>query len=83
MNEPDVAQRGPYLLELPPGDYLWCACGRSRTQPFCDGSHQGTDFTPMRFTIYPRRKRETVWLCGCKHSKDKPFCDGSHNRLPE
>lgn len=80
MAEPDAARRGPWLVELPAGDYLWCACGRSRAQPFCDGSHQGTGLAPIRFTIAPRRGTQTVWLCGCKRSCDKPFCDGSHNR---
>lgn len=81
VTDPTIAQRGPYLLELTPGDYLWCACGRSKTQPFCDQSHVGTAFLPIRFTVKPRRNPETVWLCGCKHSKHKPFCDGSHNKL--
>jgi CDGSH iron-sulfur domain-containing protein 3 len=76
-----VTRKGPYLQELAPGDYLWCACGRSANQPWCDGSHAGTTFTPVKFTIKPRRTPETVWLCGCRHSRSKPFCDGSHNRL--
>lgn len=80
--EPLAAQRGPYLLELAAGDYWWCACGRSRRQPFCDGSHAGTAFRPVKFTLRPRRAAEKVWLCGCKRSRDVPFCDGSHNRLP-
>lgn len=83
MTDPHAAQRGPYLLDLPAGDYLWCACGRSKTQPFCDSSHRGTPFTPVRFTVKARRGTETVWLCGCKRSKDRPFCDGTHNTLPE
>lgn len=82
MTEPLVARRGPYLLDLPAGEYLWCACGRSRTQPFCDGSHAGTEFQPLRFTLAPRGPTQTVWLCGCKHSRHKPFCDGWHNKLP-
>ena len=82
MTEPHLAQRGPYLKDLPPGDYLWCACGRSRSQPFCDGSHHGTAFTPLKFTIAPRGALETVWLCGCKRSRHVPFCDGTHNTLP-
>ena len=81
MADPRVAQRGPYLVELPAGVYLWCACGRSQAQPFCDGSHAGTGLTPVRFTVAPRQGTQTVWLCGCKHSRDTPFCDGSHNRL--
>lgn len=82
MNEPVIASRAPYMLELMPGDYLWCACGRSRTQPFCDGSHAGTDFQPVKFTIKPHSKPRIVWLCGCKHARTKPFCDGTHNKLP-
>jgi CDGSH-type Zn-finger protein len=82
MTEPHLAQRGPYLMDLPAGDYLWCACGRSQRQPFCDGSHQGTPFSPVKFTIQPRSGLETVWLCGCKRSKRMPFCDGTHNALP-
>ncbi|HKK07011.1 MAG TPA: CDGSH iron-sulfur domain-containing protein [Gammaproteobacteria bacterium] len=78
MADPVIAQKGPYPQELAPGDYWWCACGRSKNQPFCDGSHQGTEFTPVKFTVSEDRK---VWLCGCKHSSNAPFCDGTHNRL--
>lgn len=84
MNEPVCASRAPFMRDLAPGDYSWCSCGLSRNQPFCDGSHKGTAFTPVKFTIMPRRsgEPETVWLCGCKRSRRKPFCDGTHNRLP-
>ena len=51
MTEPTVAQRWPYLVDLAPGDYRWCACGRSRTQPFCDDSHRGTGIEPVPFTV--------------------------------
>lgn len=81
MAEPTVVQRWPYLVDLPAGDYRWCACGRSRRQPFCDGSHRGTGIEPVTFSVRPRGAVETVWLCGCKHSRNKPFCDGTHNRL--
>ncbi|HVT37195.1 MAG TPA: CDGSH iron-sulfur domain-containing protein [Nevskiaceae bacterium] len=78
---PEIAQRGPYMKEdLPPGTYLWCACGRTKTQPFCDGSHQGGPHQPLRFTVTPRSG--TLWLCGCKRSRTPPFCDGAHNKLP-
>ena len=77
--KPVIAQPTPYMLDLAPGDYWWCACGRSRNQPFCDRSHLGTDLVPIKFTVTPRSG--TLWLCGCKHSKTKPFCDGSHNKL--
>jgi CDGSH-type Zn-finger protein len=78
MSDPVIAQKAPFEKELEPGTYWWCACGKSRKQPFCDGSHQGTEFQPVKFEITERRK---VWLCGCKHSSDSPFCDGSHNKL--
>jgi CDGSH iron-sulfur domain-containing protein 3 len=78
MDQPKIAQKSPYVLELTPGSYWWCACGRSQTQPFCDGSHKATNITPVKFEITQNSK---VALCGCKHSKNKPFCDGSHNQL--
>lgn len=83
MPEPKIAQRGPYMAELPAGDYWWCACGLSKNQPFCDSSHKGTGFKPVKFTIAPKADTQTVWLCGCKRSGTKPFCDASHNRLPD
>jgi len=78
MEQPEIAQKSPYKLELTPGTYWWCACGRSKKQPFCDGSHQGTGFTPVKLDI---AQTTQVALCGCKHSKNKPFCDGSHKTL--
>lgn len=78
MSEPEMPQKAPYAVELEAGDYWWCACGRSNNQPFCDGSHQGTEFTPEKFTLTEKKK---VFLCGCKRSSDKPFCDGTHNKL--
>lgn len=78
MDQPEIAQKSPYSLELVPGTYWWCACGRSKAQPFCDGSHKGTSFTPVKLEI---AQTTQVALCGCKHSKNKPFCDGSHNQL--
>ncbi len=78
MANPEIAQKFPYVLELEPGTYWWCACGRSKTQPFCDGSHKGSEFTPVKTEIAARQK---VALCGCKRTQTPPFCDGSHNKL--
>ena len=78
MSEPVVAKKGPFVVELEPGSYWWCACGRSANQPFCDGSHKGTDFTPVQFEITEKRK---VGLCGCKHTANQPFCDAAHKDL--
>ena len=81
MTEPVIAKKGPYAVELDAGEYWWCACGRSQNQPFCDGSHRGTDFQPKQLQLDSPNK---VWLCGCKHSADKPFCDGAHKQfIPE
>ena len=79
MTEPVITQKEPFAVEVEEGrTYYWCACGRSKNGPFCDGSHGGTGFTPM---AYRAEKSGTVYLCGCKHSKNKPLCDGSHNDL--
>ncbi len=80
MIRPVVAARVPVVLELEPGTYYWCACGRSAKQPFCDGSHQGTEFTPEVLTLEVQRR---VALCACKRTGNEPFCDGSHKKLPE
>jgi len=78
MSEAVVFAKSPAVLTLEAGTYYWCACGRSNNQPFCDGSHQGTDITPLEFTL---DKEEKVALCQCKRTKNPPFCDGSHNDL--
>jgi CDGSH-type Zn-finger protein len=79
MSEPVIAQKGPYPVEVEAGKaYFWCACGRSAKQPFCDGSHKGSDFRPI---AYKAEESGEVWFCGCKHSADKPFCDGTHETL--
>jgi CDGSH-type Zn-finger protein len=78
MDDPVIAQKAPYELELEPGTYYWCACGRSKSQPFCDGSHEGTGIEPKEFVI---AEKQTVSLCGCKWTADSPFCDGAHESL--
>ena len=78
MPEPVIAQKSPFVQRMERGSYWWCACGRSRSQPFCDGSHKGTGFTPKRTDL---AEAKTVAWCGCKHSRNAPFCDGSHSSL--
>lgn len=79
MTDPVIARRAPYPVEVEAGKkYFWCACGRSANQPFCDGSHKGSDFTPVAFTAEESKR---VFFCGCKHSKKAPLCDGSHSKL--
>ncbi|WP_259782251.1 CDGSH iron-sulfur domain-containing protein [Aestuariispira ectoiniformans] len=79
MSDPVVASKTPYSTQVEEGkSYFWCACGRSKKQPFCDGSHKGTGFTPVKYTA---EKTRTVFFCGCKHSGKKPLCDGTHAKL--
>ncbi len=79
MTKPVVAQAEPYGIEVEAGRaYFWCACGLSRKQPFCDGSHSGTGIVPVR---YKAETAETVFFCGCKQTGDSPLCDGTHNGL--
>lgn len=79
MSEAVVAQKSPFEVELVEGKtYFWCACGRSAKQPFCDGAHKDTSFTPVAFTA---ERAGQAWLCGCKATQGQPFCDGSHNQL--
>ncbi|MEO0810887.1 MAG: CDGSH iron-sulfur domain-containing protein [Pseudomonadota bacterium] len=77
--EPVSAQHGPYQVELDAGrTYFWCACGKSKRQPFCDGSHKDTGIEPISFTA---EESGTYNLCGCKQTDEHPYCDGSHNVL--
>ena len=78
MAEPKIADKRPQVLELEPGEYYYCACGESSKQPFCDGSHAGTEFSPKAFTV-EEKKRYAV--CCCKRTGNSPFCDGTHSGL--
>ncbi len=79
MTEPVVAQKSPYPVAVEAAKtYYWCACGLSKTQPFCDGSHKGSGMSPMAYTADASK---TVYFCGCKAAATAPLCDGSHARL--
>ena len=79
MSKPEIAAKSPCAVNVEQGkDYRWCACGRSKSQPFCDGSHKGGPFSPLAFTA---EKDGTVHLCGCKHTAKAPYCDGTHTKL--
>ncbi len=78
-DKPVIAQKAPYPVEVEEGkNYFWCACGRSKKQPFCDGSHKGTGFSPVKYTAETSKK---VFFCGCKHTGNPPLCDGTHSKL--
>ena len=79
MSNPVIAAKSPFAVEVEQGkDYYWCSCGKSKSQPFCDGSHSGSEFSPTKYTA---AESKTVYFCGCKHSKAGVCCDGSHSKL--
>jgi CDGSH iron-sulfur domain-containing protein 3 len=78
MSERPIPMRKPAVLELESGTYYWCRCAKSANQPFCDGSHAGTDDLPLAFEQTERKK---IALCQCKRTDNAPRCDGTHSRL--
>ena len=78
MAEPVCAQKSPYSVDLEPGDYWWCACGQSANQPFCDGSHKGSEFVPLQLKV---EEKKNYHLCGCKRTANQPNCDGTHTSV--
>ena len=78
MNQPVIAKKAPYILTLNPGSFYFCTCGLSKGQPFCDGAHKGSGFSPKKVEL---TETKTLAWCGCKHSQTGAFCDGSHAKL--
>ncbi len=78
MTKPVRASDTPFVVAVEKDrKYFWCSCGKSKKQPFCDGSHSGTEFSPVRFTATESKK---IFFCGCKLTASQPVCDGSHNK---
>jgi len=78
MDKPTIADTKPVKVSIEPGEYSWCACGKSQNQPWCDWSHDGTPFEPLQFTV---KETQEAHLCMCKYTKNPPYCDGSHAHL--
>lgn len=77
-DSPASPQMPPYMVNVEEGKtYFWCSCGQSSKQPFCDGSHKGSDFNPVKYEAEADKK---VFFCGCKQTGRAPLCDGSHNK---
>ena len=78
MTKGQRAGDGALAIEVKHGkSYYWCSCGRSSKQPFCDGSHKGTNFSPV---LYKADLTKKMFFCNCKHTNNEPFCDGSNNK---
>jgi CDGSH-type Zn-finger protein len=74
-----VAQSEPIAVEVEAGkNYFWCVCGQSSKQPFCDGSHKGSEFSPVKWECTEDTRK---YFCACKQTDNQPFCDGSHKGL--
>ena len=79
MDKAIIADNKPVKVDLVEGEtYYYCTCGRSQNQPFCDGSHKGTSFTPTAFVA---KKSAVAHLCACKHTANAPYCDGTHKKF--
>ncbi len=74
-----MGKKFPVFRELEAGTYQWCSCGKTKTEPFCDGSHDETDKGPVEFKLKEKTK---VSLCTCGQTQNAPFCDGTHVRIP-
>ena len=81
MKKPIISNNSPINVQLSKGrEYHFCRCGRSKNQPFCDGSHKGTGITPLPFQV---EEDTDAWLCRCKHTHNAPYCDGAHQTFSD
>lgn len=81
MDKPKIAACFPQQVEIEAGKkYAYCTCGLSENQPFCDGKHKGSNFTPI---VFEAEKSETAYYCQCKHTGNAPHCDGTHKTIGE
>tara|TARA_B100001245_G_scaffold235748_1_gene224369 strand:+ start:1022 stop:1261 length:240 start_codon:yes stop_codon:yes gene_type:complete len=79
MKKSKIAGKSPQMEQLEFGKtYAWCACGMSANQPWCNGFHKGTNFSP---SVFKANESKTAAMCMCKQTKNPPFCDGSHREL--
>ncbi len=76
--EPKIAAKQSIKLELEPGTYYFCTCGQSDNQPFCNGAHKGSSFSPQPFIV---EEKKLMGYCQCKHTANAPYCDGTHRSL--
>lgn len=80
MEKPIIADKKSKVMQMQAGKYFWCACGRSKKQPFCDGSHKDTGIHPVRVVL--DEDKQVAW-CMCKQTKTPPFCDGTHRSIED
>ena len=80
MENPTTPQKSPYKVRVEKDKiYFWCACGLSRKQPFCDGTHKKDG--KFKSLKYLADETKEIYFCGCKMTKRQPFCDNSHSKL--
>jgi len=79
MDKPKIAGTSPIRCTLEAGKkYAWCTCGLSENQPFCNGAHKGSAFTPQ---MCEESEDKKVALCTCKRTSNPPYCDGAHKSI--
>lgn len=74
MSQTTPTTHKPIVVDLEAGIYHRCTCGRSANDPFCDGSHKGSEFAPITFEV---KEKQQVYLCNCGKTGNAPYCDGS------